>query len=342
MTILARKGAKFDASAAPETKIINSPWPGKAGQLLYGLFWILIHRQDKFDVVLTEPTVLGILGFWAKLVGACRKWAVDIWDIPIRCKFRDNKLVVWRCRLIRSLIKFLYKWTDLFIISILPDYELKEFNIPRDKMVLLKNAIWLNDELTVHHHKNNHNFSLICMRSIYYEDMGLDTLCQAFLLLKDKIQNLSLKIVGRIPEVIKHQVQPILNHPGVEFYNFVHFTELQQMIADSAVTVIPFKNTPDLAQTYPIKILEYLRLGKVIVCSNIEGMSRMIKNYQNGVLFQAGNAEDLAKKILTLYQDKQIYNKIANNALLIDQEFNCEWKNRQIFQKLNKILKNQS
>jgi len=338
LTILGCKGASFAASAKPETKIVHAPWSGKAGLLLYGFFWILAGKAREFDIVLTEPTILGVLGLWAKVISRC-KWAVDVWDIPIRFKI-GTLITKARCRAVRAIMRRLYRSADLFIISILPEFELSEFGIPKEKMFLVPNAIWLDKKSIQNTGQGNGSFSILCMRSIHYTDMGLDTLAQAFLKLNSNIDNLSLTIIGRIPEEVRPQLAAIEKLPNVRLLKFVEHERLKKLIRNSSVAVIPFKNVPDLAQTYPIKVLEYFTQGTVVLASNIAGMSRMIEDGKNGLLFRAGDPDGLAEKILRLRRDEQLRINLGKNAMKIDEKYDCVKKNEKIIKALENLATN--
>jgi len=337
LTILGCKGASFAASAKPGTKIVHAPWSGKAGLLLYGFFWILAGKARQFDIVLTEPTILGVLGFWAKVLSRC-KWVVDVWDIPIRCNLHQNPFVIKRCQITRGIMRRLYQWADLFIISILPEYEFREFGISEEKMLPLPNAIWPEDQKSKRIPSSNGTFHLLCMRSVHTSDMGLDTLAQAFLLLQNKIENLSLTIIGRIPEHVKPQIAAIERLDNVRFVRFVEHKKLKEIIRNASLAVIPFKDVPDLAQTHPIKVLEYMSQGTVVVASNIAGMSQMIEDGENGLLFRPGDAEDLAQKVLQAYSDKKLYLTLSQNAMQVDRRYNCVNKNQTIVAALTELV----
>ena len=339
LTILACKGSTFDASVKPGTKVINAPFKGKGGAILFGIFWPIFSRSKTYDIILTDPTVLGILGFFYKLLKR-GKWVVDIWDIPIRCALYESLITQIRCRIIQLLIINLYRFADLFIISILPNFQLKKFNLPENKMRLFSNAIWLN-------HKGNQNvkivdsnrFHILCMRTVYTRNMGLDTLAQAFLILQNKIFNLKLTVIGRIPPHVLSQVNHLKNLSDVEFIEFVNHDDLQHIISSASVAAVPFKDVPDLAQTYPVKILEYLSLGQIIIASSIEGLRRMIEHGKNGLLFRAGHAEDLADKIMQIYKNKKLQSTISANARVLDENHNCVYKNKKIIKELHKLAK---
>jgi hypothetical protein len=132
-------------------------------------------RSKHFDVILTEPSKLCICGLFGKIIlGA--KWVMDVWDIPFRCGSKSKR--PWRrcvSRVDRTIARFLFRFADLFILSILPDLEFAEFGVPREKILLLKNAIWLDALMRRSPRENyavNRPFTVLCMRSRFTHDMG--------------------------------------------------------------------------------------------------------------------------------------------------------------------------
>ena len=338
LTILARKGADFSVSAKQGTRIVRSPWAGKIGQLIYAFFWLFSGKARKFDIVLTEPSILGIGGFFCKLLKRC-KWVVDIWDIPIRNNLKVNYITNLRCRITRAIMKGLYNWADLFIVSILPDIELKYFHLDEGKMLCLRNTIWLEPHLPEDHFpKNGDIFSILCSRSIHTSDMGLDILAQAYNLLNGKIKNVSLTIVGQILDHVKPQIKSLGGLKNVKIYGFIEYDELAELIKSASVCVVPFKDVPDNAQTYNVKVVEYLSMGKPVVAPNIAGMRNMIEDGKNGLLFKAGDASDLAEKLLWLYRDVNLRETLSHNAEKSAEQYDCKIKNHVIIEKLNQLV----
>lgn len=335
LTILARRGADFSVSAAPGTSVINSPWPGKAGLMLYAVLLFLRGESRRHDIILTEPSILGALGFIGKLSGGCR-WVVDIWDIPIRCYLSTGRLNQIRCGGVRRIFRLLYRWADLFIVSIIPEFELREFALPHAKMLTLRNAIWLEDSRRRPALSNDpETFNLLCMRSIYTHQMGLDTLADAMRLVHERFPEITLTIIGRIPSQVEYQVASLRGATHVRFIEFVEHDELLGLIGKASICVVPFRDVPDLAQTYPIKVIEYMAQGKPVVASDIAGIKRLLRNGDNGVLFRAGDAGDLAEKIVMLYENRHLCSSLAENAWNLDKDMDCRIKNARIVHELS-------
>lgn len=338
LTIIACRGANFSQSANKNCPVYNAPFPGKLGLILYGFFWLIRHRKNReIDVIITEPSIIGLLGFFGKYI-CSTKWIVDVWDIPFRCH-SPSILKYLRIKSTKAISKVLYRYADLFIVSILPDFELRYFNIPKSKMLLLNNAIWLDNSFPVEGRKCESNyFNIFCMRSYYTKDMGIDILSDAFVQLKSKISNISLTIVGEIPKEVKPQIQELWNYKDVVFTGFIGLEKLNELIIYADICVVPFRDIPDLVQTYPTKILQYLFLGKPIVASRIAGIKTMIEDGYNGLLFNPGDVDDLANKIELLYKDENLREKISENASNLDSKYDCRVKNRIILNTIHQLI----
>jgi glycosyltransferase involved in cell wall biosynthesis len=339
LSILAAKNSDFTLSAHEKTKIYRSLFSNKIVSLVYFFVWILARgRRCGFDLVISEPSLYSVCGFWAKMVLNV-KWVVDVWDIPIRNQ-SDKVLMRLKTSSERWMLKVLFRKVKLFVVSILPDYELRYFKLPSDKMLLLKNAIWF-DELPKKEYAPSSDgpFEILCMRSVYTAYSGLDILAQAYRgICKDL--HVSLTIVGKIPAKNRSYLDPLDDCPRVYFYDFIEHGQLLEKIRDSSACIIPYKNVPDLAQIYPVKLLEYLALGEAVIAPDMGGFAKMIQHGRNGLLFKAGDAEDLARQIRTLYNDSELRKKISQNAQqAMNNEYDCEEKNKIILSRLKSLVK---
>jgi glycosyltransferase involved in cell wall biosynthesis len=338
LTIIGKKGADFSSSTAGvESNIVLSPFGGRLGQLLFGFRWIWNNARDGgYDLILTEPSTLSILGALAK-TRACIPWVVDVWDIPIRCQSKSFLHKV-RTRFIRMIMKRAFRMADLFLVSMVPDFELKEFNIPKRKIKELQNAIWL-DKIPQQNDENNfEKKKILCMRSRYSYSSGLDVLAEAFLDLKDNIPELTLKVVGKIPDEIRSHILPIEGRQDVEIVDFVEHDQLMKEISEAAACVIPYRSTPDLEQIYPVKVLEYLANGTVLVVPNLQGITTMVEDGVNGLVFETGNSKDLSDKLYSVLTSKEKHHRITENARMIKKEHDCKHKAEIVYSYLEQAI----
>lgn len=333
--ILGAKGSTF-AAARAGTPVFRGRLPGKFGVVLLGLWLVLTGRAKEYDIVLTDPSLLGILGWLFKRAGT-RRWAVDVWDIPGRYAQGGHWLNGVRRAAARWFLRSIYRSADLFIVSILPEFEFAAFRIPKEKVLRCKNAIWMEDMLPPAQTEGP-DLAILCMRSVHTRPMGLDTLAAAYAQIADEFAGISLVLIGRIPEHVEDQVAPLRNRPGIRRIERLEHDALQRAIAAATVCVVPFHDVDDLRQTYPVKVLEYMALGKPIVASAIAGMREMIEDGQTGLLFKPGDAGDLAAKLRLLCLDPALRRRLSENAMRSSETFDCNAKNETIRKAMEKLL----
>ncbi|MHB8130228.1 MAG: glycosyltransferase family 4 protein [Mobilitalea sp.] len=343
--ILGERNANFDISASPNTKIVRGCLPGKFGIILLGLYWLIYGKfrmllKNEKIILLTEPSILSLLGPLYKILWRC-SWAVDVWDIPIRFATATSRFIQWRCRLSRKLLCYAFKMSDLFIMSISPDFEFTYFSVKEHKLLRLRNAIFLDPKRSSHliHKKrtSREEFSIICMRSLHTKLMGLDILAEGFLKFKDTCPFSRLLIVGSIPNDVEYQISQLRNRHDVEFISFMQHDELLNKMSTCHAFVIPFRNVVDLAQTYPIKVIEAFEMGAPVVASHIAGLMELINDGKTGLLFEDGDSTDLAMKLKLLYDDPNVGYRIAAEAYNDMAQFDCRIKNEIIINRI-KIL----
>jgi glycosyltransferase involved in cell wall biosynthesis len=85
----------------------------------------------------------------------------------------------------------------------------------------------------------------------------------------------------------------------VEFLGVYVESELHQVLRGLDVVVVPsqwYENSPNV-------ILEALACRTPVIASNLGGMAELIQHGRNGLLFEAGNASDLAAQLGRLVEE---------------------------------------
>jgi len=152
------------------------------------------------------------------------------------------------------------------------------------------------------------------------EEKGLDILIQAANKSKQKI---IIAGSGYEEEKLKKIVKD-LNAP-IDFIGFKTGSELIAIIRQAQAIIIP----SIWAENMPLSLLEALSLNKVVIVSNIGGMPEVIKDNENGLLFETGNCNELAAKIdylNSLEPDKRLLleKRAGETAQLFSAEKNLE------------------
>ena len=85
--------------------------------------------------------------------------------------------------------------------------------------------------------------------------------------------------------------------------------------------------------TSPLKLFEYMSMGKPIVASDLANLREILTNEYNSILCRSDSVSEWINAIQILYNNNDLRNKIGQNAKL-DFEKNYTWGNR-----ANKIFK---
>ena len=345
LTILARRGADFSRAAVPEAKIVHARIPGKPGLFLLAFRFLLRsmftrRAAGERPVLLIEPSILNLCGPFYKMFGY--RWAVDVWDIPIRQTRFSGPFARFLFRLKKRMVRFSFRFADLFILSIRPELEFTFFRVPAEKVKTFRNAVFLppgRPERLPLTPRGGAPFEIICVRSTYTGLMGLDILTRAFLKLTAAVPDCRLTVIGVIPREIEPQIEPIRGLENVRFIPQVPNEQLQKMIASSHTMVIPFRRTPDLEQTYPIKLFEAMLRGAVPVVPALAGICAVIRHGENGLVYTPDSPDALAAALARLYDDDPLRIRLAERAYGEIGEFDCAEKNRRIAALLKELAR---
>jgi glycosyltransferase involved in cell wall biosynthesis len=103
---------------------------------------------------------------------------------------------------------------------------------------------------------------------------------------------------------------------NVEVKSFLCRTELSALIKKARIIAVP----SEWYENYPYAILEAMALGKAVVASSIGGIPELIHDEHSGLLFEAGNVNDMIRKLSDLYFNREKRNLLGRNA--VKQTFN--------------------
>jgi glycosyltransferase involved in cell wall biosynthesis len=99
-------------------------------------------------------------------------------------------------------------------------------------------------------------------------------------------------------------------YPSAEFRGHLGGIDLEAAIRGAALIVVP----SEWHENSPISILEAMAYGKPIVASNIGGIPELVREGKTGLLFDPGNADQLANKITMLLGNRGLREAFGRNA----------------------------
>jgi glycosyltransferase involved in cell wall biosynthesis len=136
-------------------------------------------------------------------------------------------------------------------------------------------------------------------------EKGLHTLVDALRLLR----NAKLYIAGEGP--LKSDLESrAADVKGIRFLGYVEHEKLKELVRNAMFVVVP----SECYENAPMSVYEASALGKPVVGSRIGGIPELIEDGVTGLLFEPGNAEDLAGKIEHLLGNRSLIPQMGESA----------------------------
>ena len=128
-------------------------------------------------------------------------------------------------------------------------------------------------------------------------EKGIMTLLEAFL----KTGPIKLKIAGT--GILEKRIREYIKEKGmeqVEMMGFVSGNEKRELLRKAKASIIP----SEWYENFPMSAVESLSVGTPVIASRIGGLSELIEDGLNGLLFNPGDSDELAEKIKHVFVDR--------------------------------------
>ena len=162
----------------------------------------------------------------------------------------------------------------------------------------------------------------------FYAYEGLPLLLEALPQMVANDSNIRLLLVGGGPQeaLIKSKITELKLQDIVVMTGRVPHTEVQNYYNLVDVFIYPRLSMRLTDLVTPLKPLEAMAQGKLVVASDVGGHKELITHGQNGCLFQADNANDLARVVTELLGAKNSWPEMKiNGRQFVEQDRN--WAN---------------
>jgi glycosyltransferase involved in cell wall biosynthesis len=149
---------------------------------------------------------------------------------------------------------------------------------------------------------------------------GADILIEAFAILLKEIPDAVLEIAGKgsKEDELKKKVASLNICSKIIFKGIIPYSEVNQFLSTLNFLVVPSRS-----DNLPTVALEALSVGTPVIGSDAGGIPDIIIDGYNGLLFENGDAEDLAKKMIRLLNNKDERDLMTVNARKIFKEKYC-------------------
>jgi glycosyltransferase involved in cell wall biosynthesis len=142
-----------------------------------------------------------------------------------------------------------------------------------------------------------------------WREKGLHILLKAFQKM-GKVKGCNLYVYGKISmgnygHIMKRLIKK-MGMPNIIFKGEFNYGDLPSIYEEIDVQIIP----PIIPDTSPRTVWEALSSGTPTIASNTGGIPDFIKDGVNGLLFEAGNPDDLAEKIKRIIDEPDLIHKL--------------------------------
>ncbi len=150
----------------------------------------------------------------------------------------------------------------------------------------------------------------------FYAYEGLDLLITALPVILKNMPDVKVLLVGGGPQDrdLKQQVMALDLKDRVVFTGRVPHDEVNRYYDLVDVLVYPRHPMRLTELVTPLKPLEAMAQGRLMVASDVGGHKELIQDGKTGVLFHAGNSGDLASKVVSLLKDTQGWDGMKKNG----------------------------
>ncbi len=157
---------------------------------------------------------------------------------------------------------------------------------------------------------------------------GLDLLMDALRIVIDSgVTNFKMIVVGDgvfLPKVEeRYEINNLEDY--VTFVGRVPHEEVEAYYSLIDIAPFPRLPLPVTEMVSPLKPFEAMAMKKAVISSNVAALTEIVTNNETGLLFEKGNAEDLAKKLSILISDEDLRQRLGQNSRYWVEEHR-DWK----------------
>jgi len=311
---------------------------------LYPLWvlWKIFCIKKRFNVAILYSTYQPLNIITAYVAKNIFKlyWVLDLWDDPEKSlliikNFPEMGSFFLKLRLFVEffLAKRSIKCVDKVIIALVRSIIQNKYSIPSHKILSITNGINLDYDFNQSVDKEDNTFTLFYCGTV--DKIRLEGLLPCLSEVIKEIPILKIIIIGREfndgYKWIKNEFKNSKKYIKLDIKGIQPYRSVVEAVGESDICLCPYPDKIDIAQTYPVKLFDYMVIGKPIVASSLPGIKKIITDGYNGVLFSPGDYQEMARHIIALYHSPKTRKHISKNAKISVLDFNYDSIHEKIF-----------
>src|SRR6185312_3310060 len=280
----------------------------------------LLMRRRRYAVidVNTLPDFLIFAGLVARWMGA--KLVLDMHEIT--AEFYMSKYGIppdsWKVRLLNFQERISFNFADYVITINEPIQELlASRGMDLKKSIVLMNAA--DEARFAPRPRSGTDASVESFVMMYHGTLtriyGLEIAVESFSKVHAQMPGAELCILGGGPErkILADLAQNLGIGDKVKLIGLVPSSEIPGWLSKCDVGILPIRRDVFLDFAFPNKLPEFIISGKAVLMSRLKAI-RYYFSEEALAYFEPNNADDLAKQMVRLYQDRALYAKMAARA----------------------------
>ena len=140
-----------------------------------------------------------------------------------------------------------------------------------------------------------------------------------------------LKLCGEFhPKSLKDELSHDFDH--FEYLGFLNRNEINLLLSNSSIGFVTLLNTPNDANSYPIKMFEYMAAGIPVISSNFPLYKKIIEENNCGICVDPTDIFEISKAIRKIVDNEKYAHELRTNGYLnIIQSYNWEDQSQNLF-----------
>lgn len=165
-----------------------------------------------------------------------------------------------------------------------------------------------------------------------YPGKGMETISK----MAEALPDIHFRVVGGTENDIRHWKKKLNRLSNIEFTGYVTHHKVFEMIRDSDLLLAPFQKQVYVGSTSgteisrwmsPLKVFEYMSLGKPILASDLPVIREILSDGVNAILCDPDHPEEWVDALNKLQQDGDLRERLGEHARL-DFEKKYTWRKR--------------
>ncbi len=157
--------------------------------------------------------------------------------------------------------------------------------------------------------------------------LGIDWFLEAISRLGPLLDNVVVLIVGSGP--LEGRLRQVVARLGLEervrFAGFVPHDQVPEFLAAFDIAIAPYRKV-ELFYLSPMKLYEYLAMGKPVITPRMGQSAEMIAHGENGLLYEPDDDEGLLELLRLLIRDVDFRARLGRTALARSRDLGWTWE----------------